>query len=163
MTIARRSGIIPFSCEPNTNEKWFCLAMDSKTKELGDFGGGVRQKETSIRGAIREFNEESLGVFNLADNYIRNHVKSCITSKTNKEIAQIFFVKIPWDLVKDSQEFFQMLKGTSNNDEISNIVWINEEKFKILLEHGKASDTEIMWHKVKRILSKCDFDRIQVN
>jgi ADP-ribose pyrophosphatase YjhB (NUDIX family) len=155
----RRAGIIPFSINPKTKTRWFCLAMDNRTNELGDFGGGVRSNETAIKGAIREFNEESLGVFNLPELYIRSNVKSCI--KTNS--CQIFFVQVDWEQVEDSQYYFNALNG---NDEVSKIIWIEECKFLELLKKGNVKSQNqkyVMWSKVQKILSKLDVNRIKAS
>lgn len=66
----RRARIIPFTVHPETRKLWFCLAKDSRSLELGDFGGGVKCYETPFHGAVREFNEETLGSFGLDYQYI---------------------------------------------------------------------------------------------
>lgn len=59
----KRAGIIPFTLV--NGELIFYMGVDTMTGELTDFGGSIYKdiKETAIECAIREFKEESLGVF----------------------------------------------------------------------------------------------------
>jgi hypothetical protein len=174
--IPRRAGIIPFTVHPVTNKMWFCLSRDSKTKELGDFGGGVKCYETPIKGAIREFNEETLGSFNIDYEFISSNYK-CVIKRKN---ATIFFVQIPWEIAKDTVEIFRTMyrhlrEGRMNSNsstegsqssfeeffhEVCDIVWIVEDKFNDLLVTG-YSGKEVLWGKVKTILSQLNISKIK--
>lgn len=56
-----RSGVIPYTwC---AGHLWFLLGIDKKTRDLSDFGGGRKKKETPIEAAYREFNEETCNMF----------------------------------------------------------------------------------------------------
>lgn len=57
-----RAGIIPYTIF--NGKVYFGFGIDTRTSELTDFGGGVqKQDKTPINTAIREFREESLGIF----------------------------------------------------------------------------------------------------
>lgn len=60
----KRAGIIPYT--KINNIFYFCLGLDSRHKELTELAGGVSYSADAnwINGAIREFREESLGIFN---------------------------------------------------------------------------------------------------
>jgi hypothetical protein len=170
----RRAGIIPFAVHPETKKLWFCLAKDSRSLELGDFGGGVKCYETPFSGAVREFNEETLGSFGLDYHYISKNSQFEIKRKN----ASIFFVKVPWEIVVDVIDIFrQMYKCvTSKNTEckesagdvtgdrevkheVCDIVWINENTFNDLLITGQ-SGKHALWGKVKAILSSLNLSKI---
>jgi len=61
--IPQRAGVIPFY--RNGKDTYFFLGVDSKYKELTDFGGRIspRTDKTPIHGGFREFQEESYGAF----------------------------------------------------------------------------------------------------
>jgi hypothetical protein len=56
----RRSGIIPYFTDSN-GELSFILAVDWKTGNYTDFGGGVREGEYWVDSAVRELKEECYG------------------------------------------------------------------------------------------------------
>src|SRR3990167_7184498 len=56
-----RAGVIPYTLIEN--DLYFLLSQDRRTNELGDFGGGCKEKERVIDSLIREFREESSCVF----------------------------------------------------------------------------------------------------
>jgi hypothetical protein len=170
----RRAGIIPFAVHPETKKLWFCLAKDSRSLELGDFGGGVKCYETPFSGAVREFNEETLGSFGLDYHYISKNSQFEIKRKN----ASIFFVKVPWEIVVDVIDIFRQMykcvtskntdcKGSDTTDsvdggvkhEVCDIVWINENTFNDLLITGQ-SGKHALWGKVKAILSSLNLSKI---
>lgn len=160
MQYPRRAGIIPFSLHPVTKNLWFCLAKDSKTLELGDFGGGVKCYESPIKGAVREFTEETLGVFGYDYDYIASHSQFVIKRKN----ASIFFVRVPWEIVKHAldtfRDMYSLASVSDKNHEVCDMVWLPETKFNDLLKNGKCGDN-VIWGKVKAILSKLDISKIQ--
>ena len=57
-----RASILPFVVVNSTPV--FLLQIDARYHELSDFGGGVKKSDASaIHTALREFYEESLGIF----------------------------------------------------------------------------------------------------
>jgi hypothetical protein len=57
----KRAGIIPYAMFNGVRH--YLMAIDSKYNELTDFGGQVKNRESFIDAACREFHEESLGFF----------------------------------------------------------------------------------------------------
>jgi hypothetical protein len=59
----QRAGVIPIVSW--NGENYFGMGIDTKYRDLTDFGGAVELStdENAIAGALREFYEESLGVF----------------------------------------------------------------------------------------------------
>lgn len=97
-----RCGIIPY-CKINDNEYKFLLGLKSNYgKYYGDFGGGIRKKESYIDGLIREVIEESSTLI-FKDGL--SIIKQIVTSKLifhqtkNKFIKTLFIeflVEIPF-------------------------------------------------------------------
>jgi len=57
-----RGGVIPYF--RHNGQIYFCLGIDSRTRELTDFGGGLELQDSGfIECAKREFTEETLGIF----------------------------------------------------------------------------------------------------
>src|SRR5579871_6794868 len=58
----RRVGIIPYTIR--RGGPYFCLGIDRRYGSLTDFGGGFKKTDiTPVKGALREFSEETLGSF----------------------------------------------------------------------------------------------------
>jgi len=58
----RRGGVIVYTHFNGT--VYFSFGIDAKTHDLTDFGGGIGHRDASpISGALREFSEETLGIF----------------------------------------------------------------------------------------------------
>jgi hypothetical protein len=56
-----RGGVIPYVIEGG--ETFFCFGLDREHTELTDFGGKIEHGEMPLKGALREWREESLNVF----------------------------------------------------------------------------------------------------
>lgn len=56
------AGILPFALEPKTNNLYFLLGRESFDGSYSDFGGGTKEGESAMDTAIREFDEESMGL-----------------------------------------------------------------------------------------------------
>ena len=63
----KRAGVIPYF--RLDGELFFLLGIDFTSGDYADFGGGVggSRFENPIEGAVREFTEESLGIFGKVD------------------------------------------------------------------------------------------------
>lgn len=137
-----RSGIIPFTFF--NDHLRFCLAKDSRTGELGDFGGGVKRGEVSITGGIRELTEESNGIFcNINFDYTVGHGISLI-DKYYKKMA-IFLVYVDPPMISQSCKCF------TPSEEISDIVWVTEEELYVLI-YGRDCLKGVMWKKISSFL-----------
>lgn len=128
-----RGGIIPYSIW--NNKYYFLLAEDRKTKELSDFGGGIKQPETCFEGTIREFNEETCDIFRKLNLRGLLEHSRCIVNP--KFTHAIFFMHIPNKWLKISNTLFHnSLSKEFREDylENSNIHWINLEDFISILD-----------------------------
>jgi len=70
----KRAGVIPYTV--SNGAIYFGLGLDSKTHDLTDFAGGVFYKTDHdvVQGALREFEEETLQIF---DSIKADDIKEC--------------------------------------------------------------------------------------
>lgn len=61
-SIVRRGGVVPYMRTPTGG--LYIFPVDYRTGDVTDFGGGINARETMVNGAMREFQEESYGIFN---------------------------------------------------------------------------------------------------
>ena len=162
-----RAGLIPFTirideCTGNPT-LYYLVAIDRKTREYADFGGGCKRGETFVDGALREFNEESCEIFN---NVITKEdlLKSVVITDITRSNA-IFFVQIKeWWLYnaerkfKENQEhdFFNRKKYNEN----IGIKWLSEDNFN-KVSFNKTSTN--MWRKLQHFLIKnCSMKELKI-
>lgn len=103
-----RSGIIPYFID-NNNTKSFILGIDNKYMEYTDFGGGKKLNENVIQTALRELNEECLGIFNQQIN-IQNSIV------VEQQGLFIFFVKITGNFIEYNNNFESRKKYFKNRE-----------------------------------------------
>lgn len=121
-----RAGIIPYIRLDNGNV-WYCLGIDDKSGDLSDFGGGVekRDKGNYQLTAIREFDEETLGVFGTLS--IRDIYNSYVIFYAH---TAIIFLRINLDIesFKYYQEEFKLRRdGLHKQTEMRDIAWISND------------------------------------
>ncbi len=136
-----RAGIIIYT--KHNNELIFGLGVDTSTKELTDFGGGISYKERDknvILGALREFNEETLNIFKF--NY-DDVLESLVLY--NQHILLIFkYVDMDIDQIR--QSFLNLCKP---NDEVCDIMFLTKNEFQnCIMTRGK------MFFRIQNFLQK---------
>jgi hypothetical protein len=151
----RRSGIIPYTFDGSSVH--FLLARDSATRELGDFGGGVKKHEFSLNGGFREFTEESNGIFS---NYYSspNELLDKLAVLDGEKMAVIFIpIDSKWLEKGKAQKTFEDSKKTSKrriSDEISEFIWISEKEFIDLILSPSKFRTIKLWKMVRSFFLK---------
>lgn len=58
-----RGGVVPYGYDPLSNEYYYLLAIDEKSGQYTDFGGGIKKYEIPYLGALRELSEESIMLY----------------------------------------------------------------------------------------------------
>jgi len=118
-----RAGIIIYS--KFQDKVLFCVGVDRKSKELTDFGGGVSYKldKDALTGAIREFTEESLGVFG---GLKPEELQECIAVYT--QIMLIIFVPMICNPLEANRLFLSRYTREKVG-EVSGLVWMDVESF----------------------------------
>ena len=149
-----RVGIIPYFVVDG--KKYYLLAQDHKTKELGDFGGGIKfgEGERALDAAFREWTEESRGI--LSDSFYklprgRLEFSPAIFHPKNK--TAIIFVKVQ-PIWKDlaAIEFNNTPALEDVNKEVSGIKWVSERNLVKLIKKEKVG----MWRKIRQVLGSID-------
>ncbi|HSW76899.1 MAG TPA: hypothetical protein VLG50_07625 [Candidatus Saccharimonadales bacterium] len=143
-----RAGVILYT--KYNNAFWFGLGVDAKSKDLTDFGGGISYKENHdkhvIAGAIREFNEESLNIFNFTMN---DFLESPVIYNNQ---CLIIFKYITCDIDHIKSLFRQRHDEMINHHiipEVCDMTWLHVNDFKQCINvRGK------MFHRVQNLLQK---------
>jgi preprotein translocase subunit Sec61beta len=123
-----RAGILPYF--KSEEGLFWCFGVDTRTLELTDFGGGViyKKDKNAINGAIREFKEETLGIF--------DSIKIDPTSIViyNKKTL-IILVQLESNTSLCREEFLKKVKSIEN-PEVCDLDWISNTRFlKLLTEN----------------------------
>jgi len=150
-----RAGVIPYV--KAKGKIYFLLAQDTKTKELGDFGGGRKKDETPLYAAFREWCEESRGMFDgtqISLDFQKMYYSPMIYHPEQK--CGIIFVKVPeeWkDIAVD--EFNSKIPTSPEMREVSAVRWVSAQNMIKLIKKEKKG----MWRKIREILGSIDADR----
>jgi 8-oxo-dGTP pyrophosphatase MutT (NUDIX family) len=148
-----RCGVIPW-CEiltaENHRKKYFLLAKDSRTGELGDFGGGVKNKETPLTAAFRELLEESRGVLK---EYISFQELPYSPTVSYKKSAIIFCKISPITKKIIRKKFCETVPQSQAEKEIGDVRWVTEKNLFKLIKKEKRG----MWRKIREILGSVEY------
>lgn len=151
-----RCGVIPYTILKRDSEYkiWFLLARDRLTKELGDFGGGVRKDEYSLMAGMREFSEETHGVFSRIYTSPNDLANKLALIDTKKSTMAVIFVPLEEKWIMEAQKQFSQTKTCkTGTGEISEMVWVDENKFFGLI-YDQNYDNDQMWVRVKNFFQK---------
>ena len=120
----KRGGVILYTVI--NKQIFFGLGVDKKYNELTDFSGGISRKDaTAIDGALREFCEETEGLFSIKENVMHSPV---IVDKHNL-IMFLYTDEHPDDITYN----FQAQEKT-HKSEIKDIVWVTEQELKLAIQ-----------------------------
>lgn len=146
-----RAGVILYT--KINGEYYFGLGIDTLSGEYTDFGGGISYKEKSdknvIMGALREFNEETLGIFGTID---YNEVSDCLVLYNGFNLILFKYITTSMeDIVENfkNQHNINIINYPTIIPEVSNIVWLNHTEFKnIITKRG------MLFHRIQNFLQK---------
>lgn len=139
-----RGGVIVYTYV--NGQILFGLGVDTKSGDITDFGGGVSKFDgTIINGALREFKEESLGIFGSIQ---PSELRKFITIY-NKKIFSIF-IKFNVQPIKINQIFQERVKMIPN-PEVKDIMWFSEDNF-IKLIKGDAVGGKKIFFRIQPML-----------
>jgi hypothetical protein len=120
-----RAGVIPFTVRDHRLH--FLLGIDRRTRELTDFGGGVKNTETMLDAAFRELLEESCKIF--GGSVTKEHLKESPAVANSSRTAAIFFIK--------------------KHNELIGVKWVDQENFKLIAFNRRS---QCMWKRIQNIL-----------
>lgn len=147
----QRAGVIMYTIIDN--EIYFGMGVDTKTHDITDFGGGVSYKKdvNAIMGALREFNEETLSIFNkIKINDIEN--SPVIYDNNNLIVFVNISLKPEHICERFNEKFIECIKKNTywkNQPEVCGIIWLSLEQLNFCLNNNG-----IMFTRVKKFLSK---------
>lgn len=146
-----RNGIIPYTIYKG--ERYFLFGFDSRTFELTDFGGGYKSTDgTRIKAAIREFQEETLSIF---EEIAEEDLGNCIAIADSDNL--IIFVPLEIDPKETCFLFEQEVKKFHSNTrgklpEVSGVTWLRENELLNCITRQDSSET--IYKKVGTILRR---------
>lgn len=156
-----RCGILPFISI--NNQLYICFGKDLKSGDYTDFGGSIHKDEQPLHCAIREFYEETRGVFGrlkIEDLFLCN----CLYNKKMLIVLIDIFTKSSFEssleLLKDSLISFRSMRHIpeesrtdSRYNEIKAISWINEDIMEnVFVHNGYALK---IYTRVRKFLRSC--------
>lgn len=152
-----RAGVIPYTIKDN--QVYFLLGIDRRTRELTDFGGGVKSDETILEAAQRELGEETCKLF--GNTVTKKHLRySPAVCNTNRDTAILFLLIDPmW--IDYAEELFSNFQGNYNNikkhTELIGVKWVTEKYFQKVAFNRRV---QCMWRRIQNLLrlntSWCD-------
>ena len=139
-----RSGVIVYR---RLNDEYiFGLGIDTQSGDITDFGGGVQHQDNlPIVVGLREFTEETLGVFGhfSAEEVIKSLV-------IYSDSLMIMFLHLDFNF-NAINKLFDYRRKKIKHTEIDKLIWFDKRQFLNLIE-GNA--TSSLYIKVKEILIK---------
>jgi len=140
-----RAGVIIYTDNPNRK---FCMGIDREYGEITDFGGGVSYKKdgNALEGALRELNEESLGVF--GEIPLDSLSKSIVVY--NDSIL-IVFIKVPTLHIDSIMKAFN--EKVHFKSEVSSLIMMSEREFRDLIQ-SRLTHKGKMYSRVRVLLNQ---------
>lgn len=144
----KRSGVILATIHPQNGQFLYGMAIDRNHNEYTDFGGGREPKDGNpLNCGLREFREETLGIFCLTFDDVKNsHVLI-----TEKMVFVIY--SIDWSTMTKFKKRFTKLVNTKTKSENSGFRLLTQFDMRLLLT-GKPVDNIVMYNKVIKELNK---------
>jgi len=132
-----RAGVIIYCVK--SGKITFVMGEDEYSSELTDFGGHTKTRDkTPIITALREFKEETLGVFG---NFESKDVEEMIAICSNKML--IIFVKMEIDIKIYADKFRQNVKRKKRKDiEILDLVEMSGREWIVKIFKKLATNTD---------------------
>ncbi len=144
-----RAGVIPFTVREH--RIYFLLGIDRRTRELTDFGGGVKSTETMVDAALREFTEETCTIFESV--ITKEHIKRSPAVTNPTRDSAIFFLHIDPAWLDSAEPSFRLrqrnLCDIRKHNELIGIKWISDQDFKMVAFNRR---NQCMWKRIQNIL-----------
>ena len=127
-----RAGVIVYN--RTQNDIRFALGIDIGSTNITDFGGGVKYSEENdaVTAALREFKEETCGVFG---QITVSQVGQCkvVVKGTN---IMIIFIPLCVDPVNIVHRFEQA-QSVATDPELESIIWLDRTEFEYMISYGQ--------------------------
>jgi hypothetical protein len=149
----QRAGIVIYTV--HNGAVYFGFGLDAKTHDLTDFGGGIIYKHdlNVVRGALREFEEETLQIF---EPIHPDAIQSCPVIYDSNNLIIFVHLNIDPDTACQAfnRKFEQIIQTISETPkkrypEVCGITWINWEDF----QRG-INESGILFSRVQKFLQR---------
>lgn len=142
-----RAGAIVYTI--HKGRVYFIGGIDTKSGEFTDFAGGISYKTDSnaLSGGLREFMEESLGIFG---DISVEEIGECITVYDQSNL--IIFLPLKMNINAIYTEFINRLRYFPQ-PEVKDLIFLNKRQFISLIDGDEVNGT-IMYDKVRNLLSE---------
>ena len=126
----------------------FGFGQDAEYQQLTNFAGGYNKKDKNvITAALREFCEETLGLFcNVNENTVQNDF--VVYDKYNV----VIFLYTDNDIDDINTAFYEAKKKQTGKIEIEDIVWMTEEALKLTIQ--QKGYTRCLYQRLRKFLDK---------
>lgn len=148
-----RAGVIMYTVHNGCT--YFCVGLDAQTHDLSDLAGSVRRKyETGVGGALREFEEESLGIF---EEITESEVAHCPVIYTQKDL--VIFIRLevnPHEVCEKFAKEYQSVMDSRGDTRMS-MKWVEPEMCALVwltweeLVHAIRVQG-VMYERIRRLL-----------
>lgn len=150
-----RAGIIVYNRDTYGNVR-LCMGVDANYGEITDFGGGIsyRRDKTTLLGALREFMEESHGIFG---KYKPENLSDSLAIYNDYMI--IIFLQINVDPLEVRKSFYSKLSPRS---ELCDVLWVTSDQFYALCREEKLISEDGyrkrgLYYRVRDLLKNTNF------
>lgn len=149
-----RGGIIPYTTgEINGfTYTFYCLGLDYSSGNITDFAGKREPRDRDIiETSIREFQEETLGVFGplRREDLIRREASVLYDHQS----ATIFVPFNNIDMMRIVDNYTRSTRGLRSEPELSMLVWMDDYQLRMALMQNKQ-DPIIFYYPTGRLLSQ---------
>ncbi len=129
----RRGGILPYTVIDGV--RLYCFALDSSSADLTDFGGSRDISDKDIlETALREFNEESLGVFGNIQYSDLFNLEAIYTRVDENRYAVLLLLPVKvTDLMELGEEFSRRAAKHTDHENRA-LVWLTQEQVSRVLD-----------------------------
>lgn len=143
----QRAGVIIYTVYEGTT--YFCLGLDSNTHELTDFGGSVKYKidGTPVVGALREFEEETLSIFDTISPEDIKHYPVLYDDHN-----MIIFINMHVDPESACEAFntkYKIAVENNENPEVCGMTWLTWSDFQSTIRNQSP-----LYSRVKSFLNR---------
>ncbi len=150
----RRGGILPYTVIDGV--RLYCFALDSSSADLTDFGGSRDTRDKDIlETALREFKEESLGVFGNVTYEDLLDVEAIYTRVNENRYAMMLLLPVKVrDLMEPVEEFSRRAARLRDHENRA-LVWLTQEQVsRVLYLDHRIINGEVLFiiHPPVRIL-----------
>lgn len=146
----QRAGVIMYTVVEGA--AYFGLGLDSRTHDLTDFGGGVvyTHDKNVINGALREFEEETLQIF---ETLKHEDIKNCPVVYDNNNLIIFMHLNVDPDEISSrfNEKYKEYIETNKKEPEVCGITWLTWEEFQ-----ESINDDDIMFYRVRKFLNRAN-------